>query len=130
VKSFKLMAAILLFIVSANSYASCDFATDIKENPDGTFTYQRGCHIEVGKRIKRLTLIEQQVDELEKVVELKDLALVKQKERTDLWRDTSLQINDKLQSYDSVANKSQWLYFGIGVAVTTLSVWAAGQLVR
>ena len=108
--------------------ADCDFAKDIKEMPDGTYSYSKGCHIEVGKRVKRLILVDQQVVELEKTVELKDLALSKQTERANLWMDTSVKMQDKIIAYDSAAKASKWFDFGLGVGVTVLSVWAAGQL--
>jgi hypothetical protein len=119
-----------LVFCTQNAIAACDFSKDIKENLDGSYTYTRDCHIEVGKRVKKLVLLEEQVVELEKTIELKDLALSKQKERADLWMNTSVQVTDKLRSYDSVVGKENTLYFVLGVGVTVLSVWAAGQLVR
>lgn len=126
-KSLTLLLSLALF--SQNCF-SCDFANDIRVNQDGTYTYSKECHIEVGKRIKKLTLIEAQVVELERTIELKDLALSKEKQRADAWMDTSFQINDKLQKYDAISSKSNAVYFGLGLATAILSVWAAGQLVR
>lgn len=127
-KFSKLMVLFLFLTLPIQSYASCDFAKDIKSNSDGTYTYTRDCHVEVGKAVKKVPLLEGQVEELNKTIELKDLALVKQKERADLWMNTSLQMNDKLQSYESTQSLNNWVHFGIGVGVTVLSVWAAGQL--
>lgn len=124
----KLVIFFMVLSIPMQSFGACDFSKDIQENADGTYKYTRDCHVEVGKRVRRLVLVEQQVVELEKTIELKDLALVKQKERADLWMDASFKINDKLQSYDSAASKNQWLYFGLGVAATALAVWGAGQL--
>lgn len=124
----KILTILLVMAMPLQALADCDFAKDIKDNQDGTYTYTRDCHIEVGKRIKKLDLATQQIDELNKTIELKDLALVKQKERADLWMNTSLQMSDKLQSYDKTNSFNQWLYFGLGVAATALSVWGAGQL--
>lgn len=127
---FNLVLSFSLIFCIQNANASCDFSKDIKENSDGTYTYTRDCHIEVGKRVKKLALLDEQVAELEKTIELKDLALSKQKERADLWMNTSVQVTDKLRSYDSIAGKENTLYFVLGVGVTVLSVWAAGQLVK
>lgn len=124
--SFMIMAVISLDSVSA--MAACDFAKDIVSNPDGTYTYSKECHIEVGKKVKKLEIAEARAEELEKAIELKDLALVKQKERADLWMDTSLKMNEKLRQYDSMANTDRVLHFALGVGVTILSVWAAGQI--
>lgn len=128
----KIISIILLFSMSLPSLAfgSCDFANDIKLMSDGNYSYTKDCHVEVGKRIKKLDLATQEIDELNKTIELKDLALVKQKERADLWMDTSFKMNDKLQSYEAASSRSAWVQFGLGVGVTILSVWAAGQLVK
>ncbi len=108
--------------------ADCNFATDIKAMPDGSYSYSRDCHVEVGKRVKKLVIVEQQVVELEKTIELKDLALSKETERASLWMDTSYKLQDKLMSYQSASKASDRLYFITGVLVTVASVWAAGQL--
>lgn len=127
----KLVLIFLTIAIFCNkSLALCDFAKDIKENQDGSYSYTRECHVEVGKRVKRLALVEEQTTELEKTIELKDLALTKQKERADKWMATSFQLEDKLRSYDSVANKDKTLHFILGVGVTILSVWAAGQITK
>lgn len=126
----KLLVLLLASGFFLQSCFSCDFANDIRLNQDGSYTYSKECHIEVGKRIKKLTLIEAQVVELEKTIELKDLALSKEKQRADGWMDTAFQINDKLQKYDAISSKSNAVYFGLGLATAILSVWAAGQLVR
>jgi hypothetical protein len=118
----------VLLSLTSSAFGSCDFANDIKENPNGTYTYTKECHIEVGKRVKKLALVEEQVLQLEKTIELKDLALSKQRERADMWMDASLKINDKLVQYDAIASKDDKLYFLMGVGITILSVWAAGQL--
>ncbi len=120
-----LISSILL---SQSAFATCDFSSDIKAMPDGSYSYTRECHIEVGKAVKKVKLLEEEIVLLNKALELKDLALVKQKERADLWMDSAFKMNDKLQAYDSAARTSTWLYFGLGVAATVLSVWAAGQL--
>lgn len=129
-KFTSLFLSSLLIFCTQNSIAACDFSKDIKENLDGTYIYTRECHIEVGKRVKKLLLLDEQIVELEKTIELKDLALSKQKERADLWMNTSMQATEKLRLYDSTVGKENTLYFVFGIGVTILSVWAAGQLVR
>ena len=63
----KIVTFLLLLSIPVQSFAACDFAKDIKSNEDGTYTYTKDCHIEVGKRVKRLVLVEEQVVELEKM---------------------------------------------------------------
>lgn len=127
---FKILALLLVSGLLSQNCFPCDFANDIRANQDGTYTYSKECHIEVGKRIKKLALIEGQVTELEKTIELKDLALSKEKQRADAWMDTAFKINDKLQKYDAISSKNNTIYFGLGLATAILSAWAAGQLVR
>jgi len=124
----QVLVATLMFATSTQSNASCDFSKDVKENADGSFTYSRECNVEVGKRIKELDLRRNQVDDLNKVITLKDLAIEKADQRAKLWMDTSNELNDKLIKYDSISKRSDTLYFVGGIAVTILSVWAAGQL--
>lgn len=112
------------------SYATCDFAKDIKENTDGTFTYSRECHIEMGKNVKQVSLLGDRVSLLEKEIELKDLTISKYEERNRLWMDTSFKLNDKIQTYDHVNSTSNMVYFGLGMGLTILSVWAASQINR
>jgi hypothetical protein len=119
---------VLSLLTSPVSYADCVWNRDIKENQDGSYTYARDCHIQVGKNNKELDLRKQQVEELNKTIELKDLALTKQEERVNLWMDSTLKMNDKIQSYESLRSTNQILYFGLGVLVMSAAVWGAGQL--
>lgn len=119
---------VLSLLTSQVSYADCVWSRDIKENQDGSYTYTRGCHVQVGKNNKELDLRKQQVEELNKTIELKDLALVKQEERVNLWMDSTLKMNDKIQSYESLRSTNQILYFGLGILVMSAAVWGAGQL--
>lgn len=126
----KLLASVAAFAVFSSSALGCDFSKDIQPNPDGSYTYSRGCHIEVGKRVKKLSLMEQQVSELEKTIELKDIALSKQKQRADEWMDSSLVLNEKLQAYNYTTQKSNTLHFILGAATVILSAWAVGQATK
>lgn len=119
---------LLSLVVSVPSYASCDWSKDVSKNSDGSYTYSKQCHLEVGSSLEELDLRRKQVDELNKTIELKDLAIKYSEERAQLWMDSSLKMNDRLNQYEASRSREPWLYFGIGVAATVLSVWAAGQI--
>lgn len=124
-------ALLLIFAVSINSaFATCDYAKDISENANGSFTYTRECHIEVGKKVRGFSLMETEIKELRKTIELKDLAIEKLEERSKLWMDTSVQMADKVRSYESARSFDNWLHFGLGVLVTGAAVYGASKLVR
>ena len=122
-------ALLVIFSLFSNtSYAECVWNRDVKEAGDGNYIYTRECHVQVGKNNKELEIRKVQVDELNKAIDLKDLALVKQEERVHLWMDSTLKMNDKIQSYESFRVSNQALYFGLGIIFTGFAVWGAGQL--
>lgn len=119
---------ISMSLISNMAFASCNWSEDVKKNQDGSFSYSRGCHLEVGASLEELDLRRRQVEELKKSVELKDLAISYSEQRTQLWIDSSTKMNERLNQYEAARANAGWVYFGVGVAVTVLSVWAAGQL--
>lgn len=124
----RLFSFLCIFLTCSNSVAACNWATDVSKNADGSFTYSRGCHLEVGASLEELDLRRKQVTELNKSVELKDLALKYSEERTQLWIESSSKMNERLNQYEASRGNQGWLFFGIGVATAVLSVWAAGQI--
>ena len=110
--------------------ADCDPAKDIKSNSDGTYTYSRSCHVMAGKAIKEKPLLNEQVDDLNKAITLKDLALTQETQRSTMWLDDSVKMHDKLNSYEAAEHKSNVIYFILGIVVTGAAVYGAGQLVR
>ena len=119
---------ILLFLFTINSFAACDFSTGITKLPNGNFEYTKECHLSVGVMVKNLEDREAQVTALNKTIELKDLAIDMQEKRSALWMDTSFKLETKLNDIQRYNDTSNILHFALGVAVTGLSVWAAGQL--
>ena len=109
---------------------ACDFSKGVTENPDGTFKYTRECHIEAGKKIKGYGILEEKNFELEKQVSLKDMIITKHEERTAMWMDTSLKLNDKLQTYDRLATSDRWTSFAIGFGAALLSIYVSDQALR
>lgn len=122
-------SVVIAAMLSSNvAWAKCDFGKDIKKNANGTYTYTEGCHIEVGKVVKKSKTQEKRIEKLEKVIELKDLALVKSHERTQLWMDTTIKLEDRVNTIERVNDTQKVLYFVGGVLLTGLAVWGAGQL--
>jgi hypothetical protein len=125
----KVISLTMAMLLSSQALA-CDFKNDIVAQPDGKYLYTAACHKEVGKRVEALKVREEQVAELYRTIELKDLALTESNKRVKLWMDTSTELNDKLLKYDAAAKTSNTLSFGLGVVATALAVWGAGQLRR
>lgn len=127
-KITSLICSILIF--SNLSYADCDFKTGIAPGPNNTFIYTQECHLRVGQLVKDLSIRDQQVADLNKAIELKDLAIKYSDERANLWMDTSAKLENRIQTIDSLERKADWLYFGLGVVVMGFAVWGAGQLAK
>lgn len=127
----KLVYNLLAFSVLCRSvFAGCDFSKDIVENKDGSYTYSRACHIQVGKDQYSLSEYKLALDGRKKEIELKDLALQKQEERVVFWMDKAHTMSTKVTTYEDMRSTNQLLYFGAGVVLTGLAVWGAGQLRR
>jgi len=124
----KIIFLIILCLLSNSAFAECDFATGVSKTPSGTYEYTKECHIFVGKTIQDNDTKTQQVEKLNKALDLKDLALEKSDQRAQLWRDTSFKLEDDVQKMNSYRNTNQWINFGLGILVTGAAVWGAGQL--
>jgi len=127
----KFVSIVLLLCFSANiALAECDFKTGIKPVGDGTFNYTGECHRHVGDLVQDNKVKETQIADLFKAIELKDLAIKKADERTQLWMDTSSKMEDRINKADELQSKNHFIYFGLGIAAAALSVWGASQLIR
>ena len=126
-----LIVCLLIIGMPLKSLAEeCNWSTGIEKLSDGRFAYSSSCHKLVGKTVADLKDREEQVAKLEKVIELKDLAINLHEKRADLWMNTSLKLEDRVNSIEAMRSTNQWLYFGLGVLGTSLAVWGAGQLAR
>lgn len=125
----RMLTAYICMAMAFNStaYAICD-SKDIQKQEDGSYKYSKECHTEVGKTFNALEKREQQVEKLEKVIELKDLSLDKSYERIDMWRETTYKLEDRVNTMEEMKKNNEVLYFILGMAVTGLAVYGAGQL--
>ena len=126
---------LMALLVNHSALASCNFNTDIVKVDTNTYHYTKECHIEVGKIKNTKEELEKAVDERKKQVEklnesikLKDLALDVADKRIMNWRDESYKQHERLIKQQQLSKYNDWLYFGGGIALTVLSVWAAGQI--
>lgn len=130
----KLIASALIFLSVAGyplqSLADCDFSTGIEKLADGRYAYSVECHKKVGKMVQDLKDRQDEVGKLNDSIKLKDLALTTQEQRANMWMDTSMKLEDRVNTIDKYNTTNHWLYFGLGVVFTGLSVWGAGQLRR
>lgn len=123
-------------VLLVNPAIACDWKT-IRKVGDSGYLYSADCHKSVGQLKNKAEELEKanserqkQVEKLGKTIELKDLALDKADQRIINWRNETYNQHDRLLRQQKLAKYNDWLYFGGGIAVTILSVWAAGQLRR
>jgi hypothetical protein len=124
----RLLKFIMILIISTTlANANCDWAT-IKDMGNGTYLYNKDCHLEVGRLVKVELLYKQQVDELNKTITLKDLAISTADARVENYRQTVYQLEDRQVKNDSLNTWAKVGFFVLGVAVTGLAVKGASQL--
>ena len=143
--------SLMVLLLNQNALASCNWSTDVVKIDANTYSYSKDCHGEVGvigkalestkealeERKKESEALRSEVKELtmsgtkiKKSLELKDLALDRADTIALKWRDETYNQHERLLKQEKLAQKKGWLYFGGGVALTILSVWAAGQISR
>ena len=118
----------LIFVLFGTSLAcaeECDWST-IKQVGD-TFVYTKSCHLEVGKLVKEAQLREEEVAKLNEAIKLKDLAINTADERINKWRETAYSLDDRLSKQEKYNQWTNWGYLGLGIGLTVLGGWAAGQ---
>lgn len=123
-----IVAAMSLF--SNVCFAECDFSTGVTANADGTRTYTKECHVKVGQLVQDNATKDQQINDLNKAITLKDLSITTADQRADNWMNTSLKLEENVQKMDSLKNTNQWIYFGLGVLTVFAAGMAASQLSR
>jgi hypothetical protein len=110
-----LVNLIVLFSLLSNlAFADCDYSKIVK-NLDGTYTYSKELHLCVGNMKQDLEVAQMQLSDLNKALELKDLALTKSDQRVTLWSNTSSDLESRLTKIDSEQKHNDFLYFGLGI---------------
>ncbi len=113
-------------MLSHAASAECDFSIGITPGPNHTYVYSESCHIKVGELVQSNKTKDAQIADLSKAIELKDLAITKADQRTQLWMDTSYKLEDRVTKIDELRGKNEMLYYGLGI----LTVFAAGYIVK
>lgn len=119
----------LFLIITTSGFAECNLATDIKK-VEGGYLYSVDCHLLNGKVYKELDARREQVDKLEKAIELKDLAIDLQVKRVDLWQRTADSMENKLNHYEKLSTLDRVFHFTLGVFATGIAVYGASKLAK
>jgi hypothetical protein len=127
-KSISLIMAAMFF--SASCFADCDFSKGITPGPNNTYVYTQECNRKVGQLVQDNGVKAQQVQDLNKAIQLKDLTIQKDEQRIQSWSDTSMKLEENIQKIDSVKKTNEWIYFALGVIATGLAGISAAQLSR
>lgn len=125
----KLLSLIGILLISNLSWG-CDFSTDVKKMTDGTYSYSRDCHIEVGNLIEDNKIKSEQIKLLNKSIELKDLVIGGYEKRLNLWMETTEKLEQRLYTIEKYNSTQKWLHFGLGIAVSGLAVYGASKIVK
>ena len=126
----KIICTTLALILFSNAaLADCDFSKVVK-NSDTTYTYSKELHICVGQLVEDDSVHLLQLEDLNKAIALKDDALKASDQRTQLWMDTSIKLEENIAKMENIRKSSDWIYFGLGVLTTFAAGMAAASLVN
>lgn len=119
----------LLFFNTA--LGACQFkrGVDIIKTEKG-YEYSSECHTEVGKILKAKKLREEQVSELSKSIQLKDLAIDRHQKRAVLWQNTAFKLEDRIHTMSKFKSFSNWIYFGLGIITAGGAVYLGTKVTR
>lgn len=130
IKSKLFYIIILLSILSYSLFAdTCDWSK-IQKNADGTYTYSKTLHVCVGQTVQDNKIKDEQVSKLTEAISLKDLAIQKADQRTQLWMDTSEKLENRMQKVDELVKGNERLYFILGVVTTGAAVFLAAKAIK
>lgn len=121
-----LIALITMSFISNVAFADCDYSKIQKV--EGGYLYTKDLHLCVGEMKQDLEISQKQNEKLVKALDLKDLALTKADQRTELWMNTAFKLEDRVNTLDEMRKTNQWLYFGLGIATMFVATYAASQL--
>lgn len=124
-----LMVVLVLSLIGQSAFGACDWS-QIRKDRDGNYTYSPELHLCVGELVRDNKLKDEEIVHLKRAVELSDLALTKSQAQNEAWLNSSIKVQDQLLKYQNASEMDGWLKFSLGVAVTALAVFGAGQLNR
>jgi len=122
----KLITALMIVLsLPLQALADCDFSKGITK-VDGGYLYTTECHVAVGQMRQNYLISQQQISDLNKALDLKDLAITKADQRADMWMNTTFKLEDRINTLDKMQETNKWIWFGLGV----VTVFAAGYAAR
>ena len=95
-----------LSLISNIAFADCDWKSDITPGPNHTFIYSEACHLQVGQLVQDAKVKDQQIADLNKALQLKDLALTNADARTQLWMTSTQNEQDRMAKIESSQKQS------------------------
>jgi hypothetical protein len=126
-KSIKILIALIMtFSVSTAFGKSCDTAT-IKKIEEG-YLYSTECHTRVGEVLEENDFKDARIIILERRLELRDKMLENADQRTELWMETALALEEHHHRKNKWSTLEKWAYFSLGIIVTGVAVKGAGNL--
>jgi hypothetical protein len=112
-KIISLFLLSILFCQSVLAQNACDWS-QIKKLPDGGFEYNPALNLCVGNLVQQNKVLNEEVADLNKAIQLKDLSIKNSDARIALWQTTVNNQQDRLDKMDSENKTNSWIYFGLG----------------
>lgn len=132
-KMKRLISSLCLVTLLYNPLYACDWGSI--QSQGSSYIYTADCHKEVGKLVNKVKELEsanlerqKESERLYGAIKMKDLALDKADQRIMTWRNETYSQHERLLRHEKMSKYNDWAYFGGGVLITILSVWAAGQI--
>lgn len=125
----KKISILLIYSLFASniSIADCNWS-GIKKNNDNTYSYSEELHICVGELVRNDKIKNEQITNLNKAISLKDLAIETSDKRANMWMDSSLKLEDRVNKIDSMQKTNNFLFFGAGILTTILAGFMTAKL--
>lgn len=120
---------ILSTLLPTFAYAQCDFSKGITKTEPG-YLYTPECHKEVGRTVLENDARKDEIKALREALTNKDVIIDTERQRAELWRDTSFKMESRLSSYERWKSENQLLAFGVGVLVTVGAAYSLGQAAK
>lgn len=121
---------IISLLFPTMAFADCDFSTGITKGSNDTYVYTKECHVRVGQMVQDVKDKDTKVNDLLQAITLKDLAITAADKRAQLWNDTSIKLEERIQKVDSLTSSNGVLYFSLGVLTTIATAWAIARVTR
>ena len=125
----KIIAIILSLCLFSNiAFAdNCDWSK-INKLSDGGYEYNPTLNLCVGNLVEQNKIQAQQLQDYQKAISLKDLAIKDDDSRIQIWQKTSDDEMDRVNKLDSSSKTNQWIFFSLGVLTVIGSGFLAARL--